>query len=56
MSGCRFFVFYIILKKDEYMEITLRRRARRDGYTIGRLLVDGAYQCDTLEDRDRGLT
>lgn len=38
------------------MEITLRRIARRDGYTIGRLLVDGAYQCDTLEDRDRGLT
>lgn len=38
------------------MEISLKRIARREGYTIGRLSVDGARVCDTLEDRDRGLT
>lgn len=38
------------------MEIELKRIARREGYTIGRLSVDGARVCDTLEDRDRGLT
>lgn len=38
------------------MEILLKRIARRPGYTIGRLYVDGNYACDTLEDRDRGLT
>ena len=37
------------------MEIRLRRIARREAYTIGRLYVDGAYVCDTIEDRDRGL-
>lgn len=38
------------------MEIELKRIARKEGYTIGRLSVDGARVCDTLEDRDRGLT
>ena len=38
------------------MEIELKRIARREGFTIGRLSVDGARVCDTLEDRDRGLT
>lgn len=37
------------------MELTLRRIARRAGYTIGRLYVDGEMFCDTLEDTDRGL-
>ena len=37
------------------MELKLRRIARRDTYTIGRLYVDGAYFCDTIEDTDRGL-
>ena len=37
------------------MEIKVRRIARRQGYTIGRLYVDGQYFCDTLEDADRGL-
>ena len=37
------------------MELELRRIARRDTYTIGRLSIDGAYFCDTCEDRDRGL-
>lgn len=38
------------------MEIEVKRTARRTGYTIGRMFVDGRYVCDTLEDRDRGLT
>lgn len=37
------------------MEIKVRRIARRQAYTIGRLYVDGQYFCDTLEDADRGL-
>ena len=38
------------------MELTLRRIARKDTYTIGRLYVDGEYFCDTIEDKDRGLS
>lgn len=38
------------------MELKLKRIARRDTYTIGRLYVDGEYICDTIEDRDRGLS
>ena len=37
------------------MELELRRIARRDTYTIGRLYIDGVRFCDTLEDTDRGL-
>ena len=37
------------------MKLTLKRIARKEGYTIGRLYIDDAYFCDTLEDRDRGL-
>ena len=37
------------------MELELRRIARKDGYTIGRLSIDGKYFCDTIEDTDRGL-
>lgn len=37
------------------MEMMLRRKARRATYTIGELFVNGAYFCDTLEDKDRGL-
>ena len=37
------------------MELELRRIARRDTYTIGRLSIDGKYFCDTCEDKDRGL-
>ena len=37
------------------MELLLKRIARRETYTIGRLYVDGVYVCDTLEDKDRGL-
>ena len=38
------------------MEIQVRRIARKEAYTIGKMYVDGAYICDTLEDKDRGLT
>lgn len=37
------------------MELELKRIAKRDTYTIGKLFIDGKYFCDTLEDRDRGL-
>lgn len=35
------------------MELTLKRVALKDTYTIGRLFVDGQYFCDTLEDKVR---
>lgn len=37
------------------MQITLKRIARRETYTIGKLYIDGVYFCDTCEDKDRGL-
>lgn len=38
------------------MKLLLKRIAKRDTYTIGKLYIDGVYFCDTLEDKDRGLT
>ena len=40
----------------ETLELKVRRIAKRDNYTIGKLSIDGKYFCDTLEDTDRGLT
>lgn len=37
------------------MNLTLKRIARKSGYTIGHLYVNGKYFSDTLEDVDRGL-
>lgn len=37
------------------MEIKIKRIAKRETYTIGKMYIDGVYFCDTLEDRDRGL-
>jgi len=37
------------------MLVLLHRRYRLDGYSIGKLYVNGQYVCDTLEDTDRGL-
>ena len=37
------------------MKLTLKRIARNEKYTIGRLFIDGKQFCDTLEDTDRGL-
>ena len=33
----------------------MKRIAKREKYTIGRLYINGIYLCDTLEDKDRGL-
>ena len=38
------------------MKLTIKRIITRNSYTLGKLYVDGVYFCDTLEDRDRGLT
>lgn len=38
------------------MEILLKRIAKKNLYTIGKLYIDGVYFCDTIEDRDRGLS
>lgn len=38
------------------MEIKLKRIARRNTYTIGKLYINGQYECDTIEDKDRGLS
>lgn len=38
------------------MKLYLKRIARRETYTIGKLYIDGKYFCDTIEDKDRGLT
>lgn len=35
------------------MKIELKRIARKETYTVGRLSIDGRYVCDTLEDKDR---
>ena len=37
------------------MKITVKRIAKKNTYTIGKLYIDGVYETDTLEDRDRGL-
>ncbi len=38
------------------MEITVKRKYKKNDYTIGQLFINGKYVCDTLEDKDRGLT
>nr|DAV06131.1 MAG TPA: hypothetical protein [Bacteriophage sp.] len=38
------------------MNLLIKRIAKRDNYTIGKLYIDDVYFCDTLEDKDRGLT
>ena len=42
-------------KYQARMKIELVRIAFKDTYTIGKLYVDGKYECDVLEDKDRGL-
>ena len=37
------------------MELKLKRIAKQNGYTIGKLSINGKYFSDTLEDSDRGL-
>ena len=38
------------------MRLELKRIAKREDYTIGRLYVDGEYFCDTLDAKVRDLT
>jgi hypothetical protein len=38
------------------MDLLLKRIAKKNGYTIGKLYINNAYFCDTLEDADRGLS
>lgn len=44
------------IQEVEAMELIVKRIARKDEYTIGKLYVNGVYFCDTLEDTDRGLS
>ena len=37
------------------MEIKVKRKWKKEAYTIGKMYIDGEYVCDTLEDKDRGL-
>lgn len=37
------------------MKLKLTRRFKGSDYTIGQLFMDGAYFCDTLEDRVRNM-
>lgn len=37
------------------MQLKLIRTKSNTAYTEGKLYIDGAYFCDTLEDQDRGL-
>lgn len=37
------------------MEIKVKRRFKGANYTIGSLYINGVYECDTIEDTDRGL-
>ena len=38
------------------MKLKNKRIFSNDTYSIGHLTVDGVYECDVLEDTDRGLT
>lgn len=38
------------------MNLKIKRLYYKEEYTIGKLYIDGIYFCDTLEDKDRGLT
>ncbi|MDR2409697.1 MAG: DUF5675 family protein [Bacteroidales bacterium] len=38
------------------MKLLLKRIAKKESYTIGKLYIAGEYFCDTIEDTDRGLT
>lgn len=38
------------------MEVRIERKYKKDSYTIGNLYINGQWFCNTLEDKDRGLT
>lgn len=37
------------------IKLELKRIAKKETYTIGKLYINDVYFCDTLEDKDRGL-
>jgi hypothetical protein len=37
------------------MKLLLKRIAKKEKYTIGKLYINGVYFSDTIEDKDRGL-
>ena len=38
------------------MELLVERKWKKEGYTVGNLFIDGEFFCNTMEDKDRGLT
>lgn len=38
------------------MKVTVKRIAKKDKYTIGKVYIDDVYVCDSIEDKDRGLS
>ena len=38
------------------MNIIVERAWKKDTYTIGKLIIEGKRICETIEDKDRGLT
>jgi hypothetical protein len=38
------------------MDILVERLWKKDTYTIGKVYVNGKYFCNSIEDKDRGLT
>ena len=42
--------------KQNIMKILVERKWKKEEYTIGKLYLDGTFFCNTLEDKDRGLT
>lgn len=38
------------------MKLVLKRINNQDNYCEGKLYINGIYQCDVIEDTDRGLT
>lgn len=40
---------------NDFMKLTIERKWKKETYTIGRLLVNGKFLCNTLELRDAAL-
>ena len=38
------------------MQIVLKRISKKPDYTIGKVYINNEYFCDSIEDKDRGLT
>lgn len=42
--------------ENSTLELLLDRKYKKETYTIGNLYVDGEWFCNSLEDKDRGLS